>query len=875
MDNSIALIFIASLLLQVASVVFALRMLRLSRVRLPWILLALALAVMGLFRAFALLMGANWLTWGEHIYVQTSAFSALVISTLFFLALPAIRRLSEEEQTSADARKEVEQRLASLINHMPAEIFIKDNDGRYVMVNQRMLESVNLPLDRVVGHSGAQVLPEVHQRLSTHLEAVRRTRTPITREYTLMRNGHRQDLLTTIFPLIDSDNTLRALCGIGTDVTALKTAQQSLRDTAERLRLGMLAGDVGTWDWDMATNRMTWSDRIYAFHGLTAAEFDGTVEGFQRLIHPEDQSAVKQAILRALKERSSYQIEFRTIRPDGSVRWLSTNGQAFYDESGRAVRMMGATADVTERKRLSDELIESQRFVRRVLDTTPDQVYVMDIDERRITYKNRPFRVFMGHTITHDEPGEDERFILESVHPEDRHLVGSTGERLKHLGDGLAADVEYRQLHADGTYHWVAARETVFNRNPDGSVRQILGTAEDVTARRIAEAERDRSLQETRQAREEAERANAAKDRFLAVLSHELRTPLNPVLMAVSAMTVDPEISPETRRELAMVRRNIDLEVRLIDDLLDIGRIQSGKLRVEAKPTSIHELVRQAHDICRDDLRERKLELSAELCAARDTVMGDPARLQQVLWNVIKNAIKFTPEGGRIWVRTRDGDEGRITIEIEDNGAGISDELLPRLFNAFEQGRLTESRQMGGLGLGLAIARAIVDAHQGTISAASAGENRGSTFTITLPARSGAAETPSPEPAPLTPAGKKLRVLLVEDHADTRKVLVKLLTLFGYDVTAADSVEGGLAAMDEVARFDVLISDIGLPDGDGYGLMRAAKGKYDIKGICMSGYGMDEDIRKSREAGFCDHVVKPVDVAKLREVVAKVVEGSS
>ena len=872
MDHSSSLIFLASILLQVAAVVFALRMLRLSRVRLPWILLASALGLMGAYRAFAMLSSEGWITRGEAVFVQVSAFASLIISTLFFLALPAIRRLSEEEQQSANARKEVEQRLASLINHMPAEIFIKDWSGRYVMVNQRMLESVNRPLEEVVGQTGAEVLPEVHERLATHLEAVRSTRTPITREYTLTRNGHRQDLLTTIFPLIDTENQLRALCGIGTDVTALKAAQQSLKDTAERLRLGMLAGDVGTWDWDIVTSKITWSDRLYAFHGVDAGDYDGKFESFQKLIHPDDQPRLREAVERALKERTPYQIEFRAIRPDASVRWLSTTGQAFYDESGKAVRMMGATADITERKRLSDELLESQRFVRRVLETTPDLVYVIDIIERRITYKNRACRVFMGHVIDNDEPGADERFVIESVHPDDRHSVEHVGSRFATLADGVTEDLEFRQLHADGTYHWIAARETVFTRDADGTVRQILGTAEDVTARRLAEDQRDRSLQETRQAREEAERANAAKDRFLAVLSHELRTPLNPVLMSVSSMVTDADLSPELRDELAMIRRNIDLEVRLIDDLLDIGRIQSGKLRIDAKPTSIHELVGHVHEICRDDMRERNLGFVANLRATRDTVMGDPARLQQVLWNVLKNAIKFTPEGGRITIATRDEPDGRIAISVEDTGIGISDELLPRLFDAFEQGRLSDSRQNSGLGLGLAIARAIVHVHHGTISASSGGENCGATFLITLPAQTAPAPVPAADPAPIQPSGKKVRILLVEDHPDTRKVLVKLLTLFGYDVTASDTVAGALQAL-AAAPFAVLISDIGLPDGDGYGLMRAAREKYDIKGICMSGYGMDEDIRKSREAGFCDHVVKPVDAAKLREVVARVADG--
>lgn len=736
-------LFLASVCLQVAAVVFAVLMARRSRVRTPWVLLAVALGAMALFRLLGLATSAGFAPWGESDLILVTSISAFVISILFFLALPAISNLSEKEESAAAARREVENRLASLINHMPAEIFIKSVDGRYIMVNQRMLESLGLPLERVIGQSGRDIHPDLHQTLATHLEAVRRTQVAITREYKLERDGLTRDLLTTICPLFDPSSHMHAYCGISVDVTALKEAQRSL--------------------------------------------------------------------------------------------------------------------------------VESQRFIGRVLSTTPDLVYVVDVVEKRITYKNRTFRSFLGHAVTDDEPGTDETFVVSNIHPEDRPVYDLIEQRFAGVADGAAVEIEFRMRHADQTYHWVAAREIVFTRSDDGAVRQILGTAEDVTARRLAEAERDRLMEQMRIANEEAERANRAKDRFLAVLSHELRTPLNPVLMSVSMHAADPSLPRPVRESMEMIRQNIALEVRLIDDLLDIGRIRSGKMRIELQPARVHVLIEQAIRICRDDLHEARLSITTEFRAANDAVHADPARLQQVFWNLLKNAIKFTPPNGAVVIRTDDTDDG-IRIRVTDTGVGIAQPLQEKLFDAFEQGELVGERQMGGLGLGLAIARAVVERHGGSITVQSAGEGQGSTFTIQLPTRLAEPVTAtSSKPDPASPSGCR-RLLLVEDHDDTRKVLSKMLQVWGYEVATATTTADALRVLEDQA-IDLVISDIGLPDADGYELMRQVRLKYDIKGICMTGYGMDEDIRKSREAGFVDHIVKPVDADRLREVVAQVTAG--
>ena len=381
--------------------------------------------------------------------------------------------------------------------------------------------------------------------------------------------------------------------------------------------------------------------------------------------------------------------------------------------------------------------------------------------------------------------------------------------------------------------------------------------------------------QELEQAKALAETASAAKDQFLAVLSHELRTPLTPVLTTVQMIEAQSGLPPDLRESITMIRRNIELETRLIDDLLDLTRLTHGKLQLQLTQVDLHQKLRYVLAICDSDIRAKGLALTVDLRAPRRFVRGDPARIQQVFWNLIKNAIKFTPEGGQITVRSTNAPEGSIHIEVIDTGIGIDEPSLLRLFDAFEQGHKDITRLFGGLGLGLTISKALVEQHGGTIAATSEGKGRGATFTVKLPTQ------PSIEPAnvvdlrgalPPHPAG--CRILLVEDHPDTARVMARLLGRSGYHVRVADSVAAALKASDG-ERFHLLISDIGLPDGSGLDLMRQLRQKCAIQGIALSGYGMEEDVRRSHEAGFAEHLTKPVNIERLQSTVARLVEQTS
>jgi CheY-like chemotaxis protein len=375
----------------------------------------------------------------------------------------------------------------------------------------------------------------------------------------------------------------------------------------------------------------------------------------------------------------------------------------------------------------------------------------------------------------------------------------------------------------------------------------------------------------------ELELSNRAKDQFLATLSHELRTPLTPVALAVSELRYNPTTPADLQPILDMIRRNVDLETRLIDDLLDISLITCGKLRLDLQMVDVHVAIRQTLEICRSEFDAGAFRLVLDLAAAAHHVRGDPARLQQVFRNVVKNALKFTPARGTITIRSSNqsartsGSAGPdLVVAISDDGIGIGPETLPVIFRAFEQGEAGLKGRRGGLGLGLTISRSVIEEHGGRLSAVSAGTGHGATFILelaTVPAPVDAAAESPPAKGDL-PALRPLRILLVEDHSDTLRFLALLLGQRRHLVRTATTLKSAreLAASE---GFDLLISDIELPDGTGLELMHGIGAERSIPGIAMSGHGSKEDLRKSEAAGFAEHLIKPIDIRILEGAIQR------
>jgi signal transduction histidine kinase/CheY-like chemotaxis protein len=589
--------------------------------------------------------------------------------------------------------------------------------------------------------------------------------------------------------------------------------------------------------------------------------------------------------------------EFRIRRRDsGEVRWMAARGTMQYDADGQPVRMLGINVDVTEQKRAAAVVHEIMarkaallELTRAILAKPADLAALGQIVFSKIA---SVLSADLGFNYRLQPDGSLQLVACIGVPPEQLGAVQRLEMNEAFCGSAAAAGEP------------IVADKACIERDPRGrmvgslgasayachplfsSSGRLLGTLSFGSRSRdrfnpeeidflqtlchvVAMAwERFAAEDAMVQAKEAAERANRAKDEFLAALSHELRTPLNPVLLLSSEMQQRGDLAPELQADIATIRRNVELEARLIDDLLDLTRITRGKLSLNLQPVSARRVLGEALEVVRGDFETKGVELESVFTALDEVVLADATRLQQVFWNVLRNAVKFTPRGGKVTVSTR-ADEARLEVEITDTGAGIPPDQIEKIFDAFQQGE--RGHQFGGLGLGLAIARSILEMHHGAIRAHSAGSDRGATFTIELPVCKGAAangnlpHADADSGASFAPTG--LHILLVEDHEPTRSTLKKLLERRRHHVTAAED----LATARELAacgRFDLLLSDLGLPDGDGTDLMRELAERSGLPGIALSGFGMDEDLRRSDSAGFFAHLVKPVDISLLDRTMA-------
>lgn len=512
--------------------------------------------------------------------------------------------------------------------------------------------------------------------------------------------------------------------------------------------------------------------------------------------------------------------------------------------AGRAARRQAEAS-----RRIEREVI----FNEKILANMPSGIALVDPESRHFLQANQAF-VEMAQRFGQLPEGRD---IYEAIYDEVKIAPGEAVERVLAFGAPYQL-VEHAFVDRDGMMRFVNVN-LLRLQTSEQTIQGVLYLVEDKT--------RDMTL------RQELIGANAAKDQFLALLSHELRNPLSPVIAMVGELEASAGESPEVRRALEVIRRNVELEARLIDDLLDVTRISKGKLQLSLETASVHEILQRSYEICREEIAAKDLKIEFRLRAEQAYVEGDPARLQQVFWNLIKNSVKFTPAKGRIVIETLNPTPGTVEIRTRDTGIGIEAEQMDRIFNAFEQGQSSITRRFGGLGLGLAISKAMVNAHGGTIKAESGGKNRGATFIVTLatvtapalaldiPPTSGPKET-------VTKAAKGTgpRVLVVDDHVDTCTGMKMMMERRGYRVTVAHTADQAVEKAAE-QEFDLVISDIGLPDRSGYELMHELSTTKGLRGIALSGFGMEGDVSRARAAGFSEHLTKPINFDRLEEAI--------
>jgi len=560
--------------------------------------------------------------------------------------------------------------------------------------------------------------------------------------------------------------------------------------------------------------------------------------------------------------------------------WISTNEPRRW--SKEEVSLLEIIAEqiwaVVEKLRIDAALRESEKRFRNMADHAPVMIWVTDTTGY-CKYLSQSWYEFTGQT---PETGLGFGWVT-ATHPDDAERAER--EFIAANEKNAPFKLEYRLRGRDGAYVWaIDSAQPRFGEG--GEFLGYIGSVIDITERKLAEQEREKLLAQEKTLREEAERANRLKDEFLATVSHELRTPLNSILgwaSTVRQQNYDPEVM---RRAFEVVERNARNQNQIIADILDVSRIITGKLNLNLRPVELSTAILAAVDTVRPALDAKGIRLETNLEQTGETIVGDADRLQQIVWNVLSNAVKFTPEGGRIEIALRRRD-GSAEISVSDDGTGIEAEFLPFVFDRFSQADGRSNRRHGGLGLGLAIVRHLTELHGGSVSAASDGLTKGATFTIRFPLKLQISETErnGSENAELSigsndngnvPRGllEGLKILVVDDEPDALELTAFILTNQSAQVITANSVDKALKIY-ETEELDAIVSDIGMPEKDGLDLIREIKAREDgqnhrIPTVALTAYAREEDSRRVLEAGFDLYLPKPVEPEKLIESIIQI-----
>jgi PAS domain S-box-containing protein len=798
----------------------------------------------------------------------------------------------------------------------PTQVFELANDRYYQLVGHRT----------VIGRPIREALPEVAgQGFFELLDRVYATGEPfVGRDMAAQLEREpgqplAERVVEFVFqPLLDPDGAVDGILVHGVDLTEHKRAEAAVRRSEERFRAAFEQADVGMVLCDLR-GRVTRANPAFCrLTGYPEAEMVGRTSG--HMTHPDDRSAnVDFVSTLADGTRPSVVFEKRYLRKgDGHVVWAQASVSLVRDAAGDPAGMMAFVQDVSGRKRAEADLRESEERLRVAVEIAQLGTFEIDLRTEAVAVNDAGRAIFGWPAGVAPTVGR----VRADVHPDDRDdVVRQVRAALADGGPGRF-EVEHRIVRPDGATRWVRVRgRAAFDAGAGvgGAAARCVGTYLDITARREAALRRESLLAAERAARAEAERAGRIKDEFLATLSHELRTPLNAILGWAQIVRRTPAEAETVAEGMAVIERNARAQSRIVDDLLDMSRIISGKLRVEFQPVDLATVVAAAVDTVRPTADAKGVRLHADLAGRAAPVSGDPNRLQQVFWNLVTNAVKFTTRGGRVGV-SLEGGETQWVVRVADTGEGIVPEFLPHVFDRFRQADAGTTRRHGGLGLGLAIVKQLVELHGGSAQAASPGPGLGTTLTVTVPALVEAVDSPDANDhnsrAPLQldmlagegqPAGMAalgeggppawrgtsppsvegtpmltadlrarlvgLNVLVVDDEADARGLVRRLFEECGAVVTtaasAAEAVERVVAD-----RPDLLVSDIGMPDEDGYSLIRRVRlltedGVGGLPAVALTAYAGLEDRERAVSAGFQEHVAKPVEPAKLLATAAR------
>ena len=649
----------------------------------------------------------------------------------------------------------------------------------------------------------------------------------------------------------DEITLMQTVCDLVGAAMSRDQLARSLQDSEARLRMANEAGGIGTFDIDLAADVARYSPQLCDIAGLPPGT-ETTVEGFLAFLHPEDRETalVQFAAAAAPGSDGAFGSELRIIRADRRQRWLAWRGRLVMGDlpEGRGpVRVIGAAQDITVRTRAHAAVVESEAQYRALAEAMPYVVYRTGPDGVA-TYVNSAWYAYTGE----DPDGPDRFAWIERMHPGDRERVLAAWHEALDTGQPFTA--EFRLQRHDGEYRWHAGRAVSIAGTGEARWIGTFADTHDITL--AAAALKD---------------ADKRKDEFLATLAHELRNPLSPMRIAVTLLGRREQDDPELAQLRMVIDRQVEHLTRLVDDLLDVSRITRDRLTLRKEQVELSTIIRSVVDAARPELDRHQHHLTLRLTAEPLPAECDVVRITQVFANLLNNAAKYTPHGGSIIV-TAERDGATAVVRVRDTGMGIPAEQLPRLFEMFYQAGPALDRPDGGLGIGLTLVHRLLEMHQGSVEAHSAGAGQGSEFVVRLPL--GEPSEPSSAGPPIeahtatAPAG--LRVLVVDDNQDSAEMLRALLEACGNTVfTAFD----GLAAIEvaDAERPDAILLDIGLPGLNGYEVCRRLRARdwcRDTLILAQTGWGQEQDRERSREAGFDQHFTKPVDDEALLDVLA-------
>ena len=740
-------------------------------------------------------------------------------------------------------------------------------DGILLEANRAALDVANLKPQDVLGQPFAETYwwcyaPEVQAQLNDAIQ--RAAAGEVIRYDVRVRISPKKYILIDfiLVPLFDADGKVEYLIPSGIDITERKQAEQALQNSKQQIQkvLDSLPVYVGLLNPDgiVVTINQTALDGA----GLQLEDVVG--QPFAQTYWWSISTEVQTRIEAAIKQAAAGEI----VRFDTLGKGGGENRQTIVDFSiipifnqvGQVEYLVPSGIDVGDREASKQALKQREQELNLITEVIPQQVWTA-LPNGEVDYINRRWQEYAG--CSPEEMQNRGWSII--VHPDDLSQVNENWA--KAIISGHNYNVKARLRGKDGIYRWFLGRARPL-RNERGKIVKWYGT--NTSINRLKELEN-----ELRQQTKDLINANRLKDEFLAIVSHELRTPLNPILGWSQLLAAGKLDAKKTAQGIEIIEKNAKLQTQLIDDLLDVSRILRGKLNLKQIPLNLEFIIRSALTTVQLAADAKKIQIKTRFEPNVGQVLGDAARLQQVVWNLASNAIKFTPEGGQVTVQLkRVGNQAQI--QVIDTGKGIEPEFLPHVFERFRQAESSSTRKFGGLGLGLAIVRHLTELHGGTVAVSSPGEGKGAIFKVNLPLMN-IPKTIQPDDIPLNQSVKpdrfnNLQVLVVDDEPDSLDILTMILEQEGANVTSVTSAESALSALNKSTP-DIIISDIGMPEVDGYTLMRQIRDLHQrkkIPAIALTAYAGEIDRQRSFDAGFQHHLAKPINIPELINVIFSV-----